>query len=277
MEAVYDLGDFTLQSGVVLPDAKLAYETHGTLNDARDNVVVYTTWASGRHADNAPFVGEGMALDPSQYFIVVPDMFTNGLSSSPSNTSSPFDGPRFPLVTPYDNVIAQHHLLTKHFDVTRVQLVVGLSMSGQQAFHWGGLYPDLVARICSICGSAKTSPHNGAYLTGLQAIFEGAAGWDDGECETWPPGLLRAIIRIAIMMALSQDFFERENTYASVDRASRRPRISLMRWKRLFWLIGVRWTSTSSCRHGWRPTSARTRSSTATWTQRWAPSARECW
>ena len=26
MEAVYDLGDFKLQSGVVLPDAKLAYE-----------------------------------------------------------------------------------------------------------------------------------------------------------------------------------------------------------------------------------------------------------
>jgi len=207
MEAVYDLGDFKLQSGVVLPDAKLAYETHGNLNDARDNVIVYPTWACGRHADNAPFVGEAMALDPSQYFIVVPDMFTNGLSSSPSNTSPPFDGPRFPLVTPYDNVIAQHHVLSRYFKVTRVQLVVGFSMSGQQAFHWGALYPDMVERICSICGSAKTSPHNWAYLAGLQAIFEGAAGWDGGECQTWPPGLLRAIIRIIFTMALSQDFF----------------------------------------------------------------------
>ncbi len=207
MEAVYDLCDFELQSGVVLPDAKLSYATHGTLNDARDNVIVYATWASGRHADNAPMIQEGMAMDPSKYFVVVPDMFCNGLSTSPSNAAPPFDGPRFPLVTPYDNVIAQHRLLTEHFGVTGIQLVAGFSMSGQQAFHWGALYPEIVQRIAPICGSAKTSPHNWAYLAGLQAIFECAEGWDGGECESWPPGLHRAIIRIAIMMALSQDAY----------------------------------------------------------------------
>ena len=207
MGAVKNLGDFTLQSGIVLPNARVSYETHGSLNGAGDNVIVYPTWATGRHAQNAPFIGEGMALDPSKYFVVVPDMFCNGLSTSPSNTPPPFDGPRFPLVTPYDNVIAQHRLLTEHLGVTRIQLVVGFSMSGQQAFHWGALYPDVVERICSICGSAKTSPHNWAYLAGLQAIFEGGAGWDGGECETWPPGLHRAIIRIMLMMVLSQDLF----------------------------------------------------------------------
>ena len=208
MEGIYQLGDFELQSGVVLPDAKLAYETHGKLNEIRDNVIVFPTWAAGLHADNAPLVGElWTALDPSKYFIVVPDMFCNGLSTSPSNTLPPLDGPRFPLVTPYDNVIAQHQLLTQQFGVTRIRLVVGFSMSGQQVFHWGALYPDLVERICSICGSAKTSPHNCAYLAGLQAIFECAEGWQDGECEAWPPGLHRAIVRIALMMALSQDAF----------------------------------------------------------------------
>ena len=29
MEAVYALGDFELQSGHTIPDAKLSYETHG--------------------------------------------------------------------------------------------------------------------------------------------------------------------------------------------------------------------------------------------------------
>ena len=41
-----------------------------------------------------------MALNPEKYFIVVPNMFGNGLSSSPSNTPAPLDGPRFPEARP---------------------------------------------------------------------------------------------------------------------------------------------------------------------------------
>lgn len=83
MEAVFDLGAFELQSGITLPNAKLAYEIHGELNQARDNVIVYPTWYAGRHSDNGAFIGAARALDPTKYFIVVPDMFDNGLSSSP--------------------------------------------------------------------------------------------------------------------------------------------------------------------------------------------------
>ncbi len=41
-----------------------------------------------------------MTLSPEKYFIIVPNMFGNGLSSSPSNTPAPLDGPRFPEVRP---------------------------------------------------------------------------------------------------------------------------------------------------------------------------------
>ena len=44
VEGRFELGDFKLQSGAVIPDAFLGYATHGTLNDARDNVIVYPTW-----------------------------------------------------------------------------------------------------------------------------------------------------------------------------------------------------------------------------------------
>ncbi len=207
MEGTYELGDFALQSGVVLPNANLSYAAHGALNDARDNVIVYPTWATGRHSANEVFVGPGRALDPDRYFIVIPDMFTNGLSTSPSNCEPPYDGPRFPLVTAYDNVRAQHRLLTEHFGVARVQLAIGFSMSGQQAFHWGAHYPELVERICSICGSAKTSIHNWVYVSAVRAAMESADGWNDGECRTWPPRLLRAVMRIAMTMLFSQDWY----------------------------------------------------------------------
>ena len=62
---VFDLGDFPLESGVVLPDAKLAYVTYGTLNDARDNAIVFPTWFVGTHADVQWLIGEGKPLDTS--------------------------------------------------------------------------------------------------------------------------------------------------------------------------------------------------------------------
>ncbi|MEE2708281.1 MAG: hypothetical protein VYA69_01625, partial [Gemmatimonadota bacterium] len=96
---VYKLGDFKLQSGEVIPDARLSYATHGTLNADHTNVIVYGTWYSGRHSDNAAMIGEGRALDPTKYFIIVPNMFGNGLSSSPSNTSEAAYPEGFPLVT----------------------------------------------------------------------------------------------------------------------------------------------------------------------------------
>ena len=55
---------------------------------------------AGRHWENDWLIGPDMTLSPEKYFVVVPNMFGNGLSSSPSNTPAPLDGPRFPEVRP---------------------------------------------------------------------------------------------------------------------------------------------------------------------------------
>ena len=106
-EGVFMLGDYKLQSGKVLKDAFLSYETHGTLNSDNSNVILYPTWYTGRHMDNRAAIGRGRALDPTKYFTIVPDMFGNGLSSSPTNTKPPHYRARFPLTSTYDNVRAQ--------------------------------------------------------------------------------------------------------------------------------------------------------------------------
>ena len=212
VEGRFELGDFELQSGKVLPEAFLGFATHGSLNSARDNVIVYPTWYLGQHSGAEPYIGSGKALDPERYFIVVPDMFTNGLSSSPSNCSPPLNGINFPLVTPFDNVVAQYKLLTEHFAVTGVELAMGFSMSGQQAFHWGAVYPDFVKRICSICGSAKTSPHNWLYLNAYKTAIESAEDWGNDSFETWPKALLPVMASIGATMLWSQDWY-REGRY----------------------------------------------------------------
>ena len=81
---IFDLGDVTLQSGVTLPDAFLAYKTYGRLNEKKDNVIVYPTAFGDQHIQNEWLIGNGMALDPREYFIIVPNLLGNGLSSSPA-------------------------------------------------------------------------------------------------------------------------------------------------------------------------------------------------
>ena len=107
----------TLQGGATLRGAQLAYKTFGELNADKSNAIVYPTWYSGFHWDNEWLIGEGMALDPAEYFIIVPNMLGNGLSTSPSNTPPPYDRARFPHVTFYDQVEAQHRLVTEQFGI----------------------------------------------------------------------------------------------------------------------------------------------------------------
>ncbi|MFZ9039742.1 MAG: hypothetical protein ACO3DT_17000, partial [Gammaproteobacteria bacterium] len=103
---VYDLGDFGLQSGVVLNSARLAYRTYGELNQTRDNVVVLPTFYTGTHLRNEGYFGPGRAIDPARHFVVSINMFGNGISSSPSNTPAPYNAAGFPQITLYDNVRA---------------------------------------------------------------------------------------------------------------------------------------------------------------------------
>jgi homoserine O-acetyltransferase/O-succinyltransferase len=88
---IFDLGDAVLQRGATIRNAKLAYKTFGTLSPNKDNAIVYPTWYSAQHDANEWLIGESMALDPRKYFIIIPNMLGNGLSSSPSNTPEPYD------------------------------------------------------------------------------------------------------------------------------------------------------------------------------------------
>ena len=126
------------------------------------------TYYGGRHINNEAMIGAGRALDPARWFIIVPNMFGNGLSSSPSNTPLPFDRAGFPNVTLYDNVVCQHRLVTQKLEIDRLRLVVGFSMGAQQALHWGALYPEMVQAIAPFCGSARTSPMTTCSWTALK-------------------------------------------------------------------------------------------------------------
>lgn len=204
---IFEAGDVTLQSGIVLPAVRVAYVTHGTLNAARDNAIVFPTHYSGTHASNAWAIGRDKALDPAKYFIIVPNMLGNGLSSSPSNTPAPYDGPRFPLVTVRDNVLLQHRLVTEVFGITSLRLVTGHSMGAMQTFQWASLFPDMVERIAPICGSARVSRHNWLFLDGCKAALMADAAFAGGDYNAPPVTGIAAFARVYAGWAWSQTFF----------------------------------------------------------------------
>jgi homoserine O-acetyltransferase/O-succinyltransferase len=139
---VFTLGNFPLESGVTLPEAKLSYITHGTLNAEKSNAILLPSWYSGDHHGYDFLIGPEKALDPTKYFVIATDMFADGLSSSPSNTPPPLNGPHFPEISIRDNVNAAHRLVTEPFGITHLKAVIGFSMGAQQAFQWAVSYPD---------------------------------------------------------------------------------------------------------------------------------------
>jgi homoserine O-acetyltransferase len=213
-DGVFELGDLPVERGGVIRDARLVWQAHGTLNAARDNVIIYPCSYTADHNELAWLIGPDGVLDPGRWFIVIPDMFSNGLSSGAADTA---DYPA--VVTMADNVRAQHRLLTKEFGVTRVAASYGFSMGAGQSYHWAALYPDLVERSIVVCGSARTAAHNKVFLSGLLRTLEAAPEYlGDGRFSAEPVAALRAFSHIYAAWGLSQDFY-REKLYETVYHA----------------------------------------------------------
>ena len=222
----YDLGDFELQSGDKLEGAFIAYKTYG---DASNPAIIYPTWFSGLIADNEWLIGEDKALNPKRYFIIVPALFGNGQSTSPSNTPRAPNRP-FPNITMRDNVTAQHQLVTKGLGVTHARCVLGWSMGAGQTYQWLTQFPDFTDLGVPFCGSARTSLHNQVFLEGVKSALLAAKGTSSaGSCtgertavdqyRTWTKDErevgLKALGRVYAGWGFSQAFY-REKVYEKV-------------------------------------------------------------
>lgn len=219
----YNLGDFPLQSGETLESAFIAYKTYG---DVSKPAIIYPTWFSGHISDNEWLIGDDKALNPKDYFIIIPALFGNGQSTSPSNTKRP-SNKAFPKITLHDNVKAQHQLVTKGLGVQHARCILGWSMGAAQTYQWLTQFPQFSDLGVPFCGSARTSIHNQVFLEGVKSALLAAKGaasagscageagqeyriWTKEEQETG----LRAFGRVYAGWGFSQAFY-REKLYES--------------------------------------------------------------
>jgi homoserine O-acetyltransferase len=205
MTDLFSIDGFQTQNGDAF-DVRLAYRTLGTLNAGRDNAIVVATSYAAQDDEAEILVGGESGVGLDSYFVVLINMMSNGLSSSPSNAPKPFDGPRFPHFTVHDNVACQRRLIDD-LGITRVRLVAGYSMGALQTFEWGCQHADIVDAILPICGAARVSPHNWLFVDGAKAALELDPAFVAGEYESPPEAGLRAFARVYAGWVLSQEFY----------------------------------------------------------------------
>ncbi|VXC00987.1 alpha/beta fold hydrolase [Nocardioides sp. AX2bis] len=213
---VVPIGRLDLEEGGTIPDCHLAVATFGTLNEAKDNAILVTTWFSGTHQIwRDVYIGPEHALDPGTYFIVVVDQIGSGLSTSPHNA----DGANadlamsdFPHVRIGDDVVAQERLLREHFGIDQLALVVGGSMGAQQTYEWAVRFPQKVRRAAMIAGTAQNTPHDVLFADALVQAITSDPGYAEGEYKS-NADVVAGLTRHAgiwAVMGFSTEFWKQE-------------------------------------------------------------------
>ncbi len=208
----FDVGEFQLEEGGVIPYLQLAYVTHGELNADKSNAILIPTWFSGTSGDWDNYIGPGRALDPEKYFIIVINQIGNGVSTSPHNSPEPIAMANFPHVRIGDDVRAQHQLITEMFGIKELALVVGGSMGAQQTYEWAVRYPDMVKRAAPIAGTAKNTVHDFIFTQTLLDAITSDPGWNGGNysSHTEVADGLKRHADIWAVMGLSTEFYQQE-------------------------------------------------------------------
>ena len=181
-DQVFTTQDFALESGRLLPELKIAFETYGRLAPDRRNVVLLTHGYTSNHhmvgragstlAEGLwnSLVGPGKAVDTDRCFVVSSNMLGSSYGSTgPAHTDPatgrPY-GPDFPEISLVDIVTAQRTLL-RHLGIDHLVAVIGPSYGGVQAFQWAVTFPDFMDGIVPVTAGIKSN--GGAGLAALLA------------------------------------------------------------------------------------------------------------
>ena len=160
---------FKLESGKQLRQLEIGFNTYGTLNKNRDNVVwvchaltansdVFDWW-KGLFGDNDYF-------NPNDYFIVCANILGSPYGSSGPLSINPVTGQpyylSFPQLTVRD-IVKVHQLLAEHLEIEEIEILIGGSLGGQQVIEWGIMEPGRIKNLILIAANAKHSPWGIAF------------------------------------------------------------------------------------------------------------------
>ena len=243
----------TLESGAVLPAVDITYDTFGTLNAAKDNViwVCHALTANSDVADWWPHtVEEGRFLDPTRYFIICANFLGSHYGTTSPLSVNPATGEKyyydFPQITVRD-MVKCHQLLAKHLGIERVKLLIGSSIGGFQCMEWAITEPKFMESVALIATTTCTEPWAAAFNESQRMAIRTDRTWGERRDDAGIDGMAvaRSIALIsyrggAAYNATQQDenpaeasFTRRAHSYQQYQGEKLRRRFNAMSYYRL--------------------------------------------
>lgn len=210
------LGDLTLESGAVIPNFRMTYITHGTLNQDRSNAILSLHGLRGNRDSQSFLAGPGKALDTGRYFVIQPD--TLGVASvEPNATTSPSRSGlnmKFPRFSIRDMVKAEYRMLTECLKIRHLTGVIGISMGGMETIQWSVSYPDFMDLAMPILTQARAGRQTTFIWEAARQAIMLDPKWRDGNYPANDPPRRGAGIGINIQNAFGVSAAGFQQTYA---------------------------------------------------------------
>jgi homoserine O-acetyltransferase/O-succinyltransferase len=163
---------FPMYRGGSLHGARIAYESWGQLNAARDNAIVLFTGlspsahAAATEADPSPgwwqrMIGPQLAIDTRRYFVMCINSLGSCFGSTGPASLDPATGERYRLNFPevaVEDIARGGHEAMRALGIERAAVVMGASLGGTVVTAFAALFPQGARRLVSISGSAAASP-----------------------------------------------------------------------------------------------------------------------
>jgi homoserine O-acetyltransferase/O-succinyltransferase len=181
------LDEFKLESGKILKNIRLAYETYGVLNKSKSNAIYIfhalsgDAHVSGYHKNSAKpgwwdtMVGPGKGIDTNKFYVICSNVIGGCKGSTGPNSINPETknnyGSDFPIITIKDMVAVQKIFIGK-LEIKKLHSIIGGSMGGMQALQFAVNYPGLSKSVIVIASAASQPPQGIAFHeVGRQAIM----------------------------------------------------------------------------------------------------------
>lgn len=200
--------EFQLDCGKKMNKVELCYQTWGTLNEKKDNVVVVCHALTG-NADAGGWwpqvVGPGRPIDTNKYFVFCSNVLGGCYGSTCPASINPETGKKyggdFPAITIRDMVRLQADVLVQEFGISEVLTVIGGSMGGMLTIEWGIEVKNIKVRsLMSLASSGRHQPWQIAISECQRAAIRADPNFQNGHYS--PEAAPNQGLAVARMMAM---------------------------------------------------------------------------
>ena len=163
---------FPMKRGGALHGARVAYETWGTLNAARDNAMLVLTGLSpsahmmSSAQDPSPgwwegMAGPGKAIDSDRWFVICVNSLGSDKGSTCPASINPATGEAYRLDFPelsLEDVANAAHAVVRELGIGKLACLIGCSMGGMAALAYMLLHPGTVRAHVSVDTAPQAQP-----------------------------------------------------------------------------------------------------------------------